>query len=86
MHRTQVYITAEQDRRITARAADAKVSKARIIRQLLDQGLDLDDGAAARRRAIEATAGIVEGADDWESWLARVRGAGAAARLDDLRP
>jgi hypothetical protein len=86
MHRTQIYITEEQDRRIAARAADAGVSKAEVIRRMLDEGLEIDDGAEARRRAIRATAGVLHDADDWESWLARVRGGGAAERLTRLEP
>jgi Ribbon-helix-helix protein, copG family len=84
MLRTQIYITVEQERRIAARAADAGVSKAEVIRRLLNQGLELDDGTAERRRLIESTAGIVPDADDWETWLQRVRGEGAGARLDRL--
>jgi hypothetical protein len=84
MHRTQIYITEEQDRRIAARAADAGVSKAEVIRRMLDEGLGIDDGAEARRAAIRATAGVLPDADDWESWLAHVRGAGADDRLRRL--
>lgn len=86
MHRTQIYITEEQERRVAARAADAGISKARVIRRLLDEGLGIDDGAAERRRAILATAGALPDADDWESWLARVRGGGADERLRHLEP
>jgi hypothetical protein len=84
MLRTQIYITVEQERRIAARAADAGVSKAEVIRRLLDQGLELDDGTAARRKLIESTAGIVPDADGWETWLKRVRGDGAGPRLEQL--
>lgn len=85
MHRTQIYITEEQERRIAVRAADAGVSKAQVIRRMLDQGLGIDDGVESRRRAIRATAGAVPDADDWEAWLAGVRGSGAAERLARLR-
>lgn len=84
MHRTQIYITEEQERRIAARAADAGVSKAQVIRRMLDEGLGVDDGLEERRRAIRATAGALPDADDWESWLARVRGGGADERLRRL--
>ncbi len=84
MRRTQIYITDEQERRLAARAADAGLPKAEVIRRLLDQGLELDDGREARLRAINATAGILPGAADWPAWLARVRGDGAAARLGRL--
>jgi Ribbon-helix-helix protein, copG family len=85
MHRTQIYITDEQERRIAVRAADAGVSKAQVIRRMIDQGLGIDDGAEARRRAIRATAGALPDADDWEAWLTGVRGSGAAERLARLR-
>lgn len=84
MQRTQIYITEEQQRRIAARAADAGVSKAQVIRRMLDEGLGVDDGAEERRRAIRATAGTLPGADDWQPWLARVRGGGADERLRRL--
>lgn len=86
MRRTQIYITDEQQRRISERASDAGVPKAEIIRGLLDEGLGLDDGLAARERAIVATAGVLEGAEDWPQWLARVRGSTAAERLGRLDP
>jgi Ribbon-helix-helix protein, copG family len=84
MHRTQIYITDEQERRIAARAADAGVSKATVIRRMLDEGLGIDDGAEARKRAIQATAGALPDAEDWPSWLAKVRGSGADEWLKRL--
>jgi hypothetical protein len=84
MHRTQIYITDQQQCRIADRAKDARVPKAEVIRQLLDQGLGIDDGADQRRRAIAATAGVLEDAEDWQAWLARVRGTGADDRLKQL--
>jgi hypothetical protein len=84
MLRTQIYITEEQEQRIAARAADAGVSKAQVIRRMLDESLGVDDGAEERRRAIRATAGALPDADDWKSWLAGVRGGGADERLRHL--
>lgn len=84
MHRTQIYITAEQDERIAERARDAGVPKAVIIRRMLDQGLGLDDGGEARRTAILASAGAAAEEDDWPTWLDRVRAGSAAERLADL--
>ena len=84
MRRTQVYLTDEQDARITARAGDAGVAKAEVIRSILDQALGLDDGVAERRRAITSTAGVLREEDDWPQWLARVRGSSADERLQDL--
>lgn len=84
MHRTQVYITEDQDARIEERARDAGVPKAVIIRRLLDEGLGIDDGIGARRAAIRASAGAAAEEDDWPQWLARVRAGSAAERLADL--
>lgn len=86
MQRTQIYITEEQERRIAARAADAGVPKAEVIRRMLDEALGLTDGVEERKRAIRATAGILPEAEDWPEWLAEVRGAGADERLRRLAP
>lgn len=84
MKRTQIYISEEQERRITAHAADADVSKAEVIRRLLDRGLGIDDGAETRLRAIEDTFGVLPDAPDWPAWLASVRGGAADERLRRL--
>lgn len=86
MQRTQIYLTDDQRTLIAARASDAGVPKAEVIRRLLDRSLGLDEGEEDRRRAIEATAGILPNAPDWQEWLASVRGgAGADERLRRLR-
>lgn len=84
MHRTQIYITEEQQRRIAERAADANASQAEVIRRLLDEGLGVDDGSDSRRSAIRATAGVAADEPDWPAWLAGARGASAAERLAAL--
>ncbi len=84
MLRTQIYITEEQERLIADQAADAGVPKAEVIRRILDAALGLDTGAADRRTAILATAGVLPDAEDWPEWLAGVRGAGAGERLERL--
>jgi hypothetical protein len=84
MNRTQIYISDEQERRVAARAADAGVSKAEIIRRLLDRGLGIDDGAESRVRAVDETFGVLPEAPDWPEWLASVRGAAADERLRRL--
>lgn len=84
MRRTQIYITDQQDRLIAARARDAGVPKAEVVRRALDEALGLDDGRDARRRAILATAGVLADAPDWPEWLAEVRGSGADERLRRL--
>lgn len=84
MHRTQIYLTDEQERSIAARARDAGVAKAEVIRRLLDGALGLGSDAEDRRRSILATAGILSDADDWKTWLSSVRGGSATRRLDRL--
>lgn len=84
MKRTQIYISEEQEREIAARAHDAGVSKAEVIRRLLDDGLGINDGTEARERAIDETFGILPDAPDWQEWLASVRGSSADERLRRL--
>ncbi len=83
MRRAQIDLTEGHDARITARAVDAGVSKAREIRGILDQALGLDDELEDRRRTVRSTGGVLRGADDWPQWLARVRSASADERLRD---
>lgn len=82
MQRTQLYLTAEQRRRLDQRAADAGVPMAEVVRRILDQALAIDDGAQARLAAVTATSGVLADADNWPDWLARVRGRTAAKRLE----
>ncbi len=84
MRRTQIYLTEEQARLVAARADDAGVPKAEVIRDLLDQGLGLSDGLEERRRSIMETAGILADAPRWPEWLRSVRGPGADERLTAL--
>lgn len=84
MRRTQIYLTEEQARLVAARADDAGIPEAEVIRDLLDQVLGLSDGLDERRRSIMETAGILADAPDWPDWLGGVRGPGADARLTSL--
>ena len=84
MQRTQIYLTEAQQRAIARRADDAHISKAEVIRRILDVDLGLDDGAADRLAAIDATAGILSHAPEWREWLAAVRGRGSGERLTEL--
>ena len=84
MQRTQIYLTEAQQRAIAQRAADGHISKAEAIRRILDVELGIDDGVADRLAAIDATAGVLPNAPDWQEWLAEVRGRGSADRLADL--
>jgi hypothetical protein len=84
MQRTQIYLTDEQQRAIAGRARDGQVSKAEVIRRILDRELGLNDGSEDRLASVDATAGVLPNAPDWPEWLAHVRGGDAAARLDRL--
>lgn len=83
MLRTQIYITNEQDRQIKVLAKSRRVSKAEVIRQILDAALDTGDAEAEARAGILATAGILPDAPDWPEWQAAVRGRPASRRLSD---
>lgn len=85
MLRTQIYITSEQDRQIKVLAKSRRVSKAQVIRQILDSALDTGDAETEARAGILATAGILPNAPDWPEWQAAVRGRSAAQRLSDER-
>ena len=84
MERTQIYLSKEQRRQIARLAREQGVSQAEVIRRILDRALGFDDGAADRVAAIDATAGVLPDAPDWEEWLADVRGATASGRLSGL--
>jgi hypothetical protein len=85
MHRTQIYLTDEQERRIGALAKARGTSKAAVIRGILDASLDTGDAEADARLAIAGTAGICADYPDWPEWLEQVRSEGGAdARLSQL--
>ncbi|MCU1356637.1 MAG: hypothetical protein JWM89_2055 [Acidimicrobiales bacterium] len=85
MRRTQIYLTEEQDARIAELAEARAVSKAEVIRGILDGALDSGDAEADGRAAILATAGLCADYPDWPEWLEDVRAAGGAGgRLDRL--
>jgi hypothetical protein len=85
MRRTQIYITEDQERLVDARARELGVSKAEVIRGLLDAALGRGDEADQRQRDLDASAGAMRGAPTWQEWLAAVRASeGADARLRQL--
>jgi hypothetical protein len=83
MRRTLIYITEDQDQRLTALADDRGVPKAAVIRQILDSALETGDGEAEARAAILATAGACAGAPNWPEWQRHARGRTADERLQD---
>ena len=74
MQPTQIFLTDEQQRAISRRADDARISRSEVIRRILNDGLGIDDASADRLAAIDATAGIMPDAPDWQEWLAAGRG------------
>ncbi|MGH7882478.1 MAG: CopG family transcriptional regulator [Candidatus Dormibacteraceae bacterium] len=84
MHRTQIYLTEEQRQIIAYRALHSGISKAEVIRQILDRELQLSDGSSDHGSIVDATAGILADYPDWPEWLADVRGGGASERLREL--
>lgn len=81
MRRTQIYITDEQDRELSRRARDQRISKAEVIRRMLDSALDTGDAEAEARSIIRETAGICADYPDWLEWQRSVRGKTADERL-----
>lgn len=84
MHRTQIYLTDEQRERIGRMAEDRGVSRAEVIRGILDRELGIAVGASEREEAVQASAGVMADAPPWEEWLRGVRGRTADERLRDL--
>jgi hypothetical protein len=84
MRRTQIYLTEQQDQRIDALARSRGVSKAAVIRGMLDAGLDLGGAEADAVLAISSTAGICADYPDWPEWLDEVRATAADDRLTQL--
>lgn len=84
MQRTQIYLSSEQRRRIARLAEDSGTSQAAVIRRILDHALGLGDDTRDRVAAIDATAGLLPDAPDWDEWLAEVRGRSASDRLAEL--
>jgi Ribbon-helix-helix protein, copG family len=81
MKRTQIYISEQQDGRLTERARAERISKAEVIRRILDRALDTGDAEAEARAIIQSTAGICRDYPDWPEWQRSVRGRPAAERL-----
>lgn len=83
MKRTQIYITEQQDQRIGALAVDLGVSKAEVIRQMIDRDLGGDATGEEALSIIRATAGLLSDYPSWREWQAGVRGRTADQRLRD---
>jgi hypothetical protein len=65
MKRTNIYLAEEQAAALDRRAAQEGVSRAELIRQLLDRALtNRDDNLPSDLRAIEESFGALRDADD----------------------
>ena len=84
MRRTQIYLTEEQDARIGDLARARGISKAAVIREILDAGLDPGTAEADAALAITSTAGLCADYPDWPAWLEGVRASTADDRLAQL--
>jgi hypothetical protein len=84
MHRTQIYLSDEQRERIAQIANDRGISKAEVIRGMLDRELGIASDADVKAEIFRETAGILKDAPGWEEWLHDARGRTADERLRDL--
>ena len=84
MHRTQIYVTAEQHARLRELAEDRGVPRAVVIREILDAALETVDAGREDAAVLRRTAGALKDAPSWEKWLDSVRGGPASHRLDEL--
>lgn len=81
MRRTQIYLTDDQGDRIAEMARDLSISKAEVVRRILDQSLGTGQSEDEDRAVIAATAGVLADYPDWPEWLGDVRGRNADERL-----
>ena len=58
MERTSIYLTEEQQKRLTNRASEMDVSRSELIRRLLDEGLGIARRPERIEQALEASRGI----------------------------
>ena len=63
MQRTNIYLAREQTDELDRRAAGEGVSRAEMIRRLLDRALHGDDDVAADLAALDAAFGVLADVD-----------------------
>jgi predicted DNA-binding protein len=90
MKRTQIYLEADQDRRLASRATASGVTKSTLIREAIEVYLAKPDDAdelAAFRAAIDAAAGAPVELPDGATYVETLRAADVArqAELDERR-
>ena len=91
MKRTQIYLEADQDRRLAARASGNGVTKSTLIREAIESYLatpDQADQLAQFRAALDAAADTPARLPDGAAYVEAIRAADVArqAELDQRRP
>lgn len=71
MGRTSINLTDDQERLVAARARAEGVSKAEVIRRLLDTSLA--QVSRTRREEARGSTRPLSEIDDWPSWLTKLR-------------
>lgn len=66
MQRTNIFLTEEQQRRLDRRAQEEGVSKSSLVRQILDEALDITHTAVSAEEAIRDTSGMWADRDNSE--------------------
>lgn len=85
MRRTNLYLDERQTEALDQRAESAGVSRAELVRQLIDRGLGgIVDDMDADLAAIDSSFGVAPDADDWNSPV-RDGHDDRAAHLDTIR-
>jgi predicted DNA-binding protein len=90
MKRTQIYLEADQDRRLAGRATASGVTKSTLIREAIETYLakpDDTDELAAFRAAVDAAAGAPVTFEGGAKYVEAIRAADVArqAELDEHR-
>jgi predicted DNA-binding protein len=90
MKRTQIYLEADQDRRLATRATASGVTKSTLIREAIETYLAIPgdaDELAQFRAAVDAVAEAPLQVPDGETYVETIRAADAArqAGLDERR-
>ena len=90
MKRTQIYLEANQDRRLAARATAGGVTKSTLIREAVETYLstpDAEDRLARFRAALDAAAGTLQWLPDGATYVETIRAADTdrQAELDERR-
>ncbi len=83
MERTNIYLTAEQQKRLANRSSEMGVSKSELVRRLLDEGLGIARRQDRIEQALEASRGIwADRTDDEIDEILSWRREAPIARLD----